>query len=138
MSTTNHKALGYQWAEVWDVTGSPTVIDEIVAATFASHNAPSGLPAGRAGLKQWVQIFHNGFPDLYCRTEDVIAEGDKVVQRFTGGGTHRGEFFGIPATGKPFTLTGINIFRIEDGQIVEHWVNMDEMGVLRQLGVTAI
>lgn len=82
-----------------------------------------------------VRIFQNAFPDMKGAVEDVVAEGNKVAVRFSGTGTHQGEFFGIPPTGKPIKSTGINIFRIEDGKIVEHWNNADDLGVLQQLGV---
>jgi steroid delta-isomerase-like uncharacterized protein len=134
MSTEN-KTIGRRWAELWNANVDLALVDELVAPDFVSHSAPPGLAPGREGVKQWVSIFHKAFPDIYSRAEDVIAEGDKVVERFTAGGTHQGEFFGISPTGKKATTSGINIFRIANGQIVEHWGNSDDLGMLRQFGI---
>lgn len=75
------------------------------------------------------------FPDWRSELHELIAEGDLVVERFTAGGTHRGEVMGMPGTGKPISLPGINIFRLRDGLIVERWGRLDDLGLLRQLGV---
>lgn len=129
------KDLGYRWAELWNANVDLAIIDELVAPDFVSHSAPVGLPAGREGVKQWVSLFHKAFPDIYSTAEDVIVDGDKVVERFIAGGTHQGEFFGIPPTGKKGMITGINILRVANGKIVEHWGNSDDLGLLQQLSV---
>ena len=87
------------------------------------------------GYKQFFAMTHSAFPDFHSTLEDMFAEGDKVVQRFTARGTHKGEFMGIPPTGKQVTITGIAIHRITGGKIVEDWVNMDMLGMMVQLGV---
>ena len=74
------------------------------------------------------------FPDMVVSTNDMIAEGDKVVSRWTGTGTHQGEFMGIPSTGNKVTVTGIGIDRLVDGKIVEHWEQFDTMGMMQQIG----
>ncbi|MCQ3973778.1 MAG: hypothetical protein DPW09_10070 [Anaerolineae bacterium] len=79
-------------------------------------------------------MFLSGFPDGQWVEEDLMAEGDKVVGRYTFHGTHQGEFFGIPATGKQVTVSNIHIMRFVDGKIVEHWGNGDDLGLLQQLG----
>jgi predicted ester cyclase len=134
-STPTLHTIGARWAEIWNADRSLAVIDEIVAANFVSHSAPPGLPPGREGVKMWASAFRSAFPDLWSKVEDVIMEGDRVVERFRGGGTHQGELFGIPATGVTMETTGINILRIVDGKVVEHWGNSDDLGVMRQLGV---
>jgi steroid delta-isomerase-like uncharacterized protein len=110
-------------------------LDEIVAADIISHNGLPGLPAGREGGK----IAHQGslaaFPDGKTTSDDLIAEGDKVVERFTLVGTHTGDFLGIPASGKQVKVTGMSIFRIANGKIVEHWGENDGIGLMTQLGV---
>lgn len=133
MNEVSLKEFAYKWAKLFNAGGDLALIDEIVAPDFLSHSAPPGLPMGREGVREWVRIFRQAFPDLYSKAEDVIVEDDKVVERFSGGGTNLGPFFGNPATGKKGTITGINIFRIADGKIVEHWGNSDDLGMMRQL-----
>jgi steroid delta-isomerase-like uncharacterized protein len=112
-----------------------SALDAIVAADIVSHSALPGLPPGREGGKMAHQGSLAAFPDGQTTTDDLIAEGDKVVERFTLVGTHKGEFLGIPATGKQVRVTGMSIFRIANGKIVEHWGENDGMGLLMQLGV---
>jgi predicted ester cyclase len=83
-------------------------------------------------------MFRTAFPDLHGTIEDQIAEGDKVVMRMTYRGTHQGELMGIPATGKPVTMTFISINRIAEGKIAEGWVNFDALGMMQQLGVIPV
>lgn len=130
-------AIGQRWAEIWNAACSLAVIDELVAEEFVSHSAPPGLPPGREGVRMWAIAFRGAFPDLWSQVEDVIVEGDRVVERFSGGGTHQGELFGIPPTGVRMQTTGINILRIAGGKVIEHWGNSDDLGVMRQLGVIA-
>lgn len=125
--------IGYKWSQLFSASGDLALIDEIVASDFRSHSAPAGLPAGREGVCQWVRIFRQAFPDIYSNAEDVIVAGDKVVERFAAGGTHLGPFFGMAPTGRKAKTTGINIFRIANGKIVEHWGNSDDMGLMNQL-----
>ena len=110
-------------------------LDEIVSADIISHSALPELPAGREGGKMAHQGSLAAFPDGRTTTDDLVAEGDKVVERFTFVGTHKGDFLGIPATGKQVKVTGMSIFRIANGKIVEHWGENDGMGLLMQLGV---
>ena len=110
-------------------------LDEIVAADLVSHSHLPNAPQGREGSKMVHQGSLAAFPDGKTTTNDLIAEGDKVVERFTLVGTHNGAFMGIPATGKRVTITGMSIFRIANGKIVEHWGENDGIGLLMQLGV---
>jgi predicted ester cyclase len=80
-------------------------------------------------------MFFTAFPDIHFVAEDCIAKGDLVVQRLTSKGTHKGEFMGIPPTGKSLTVTAIEIFRIAEDKIVEQWVEADYLGLMQQLGV---
>jgi steroid delta-isomerase-like uncharacterized protein len=90
---------------------------------------------GREGIKQFYATLRAAFPDIHFTIEDQIAEGDRVVTRWTARATHTGEYQGIPPTGKQFSLTGIDIDRIANGKVVECWPIADELGVLQQLGV---
>jgi steroid delta-isomerase-like uncharacterized protein len=110
-------------------------LDEIIAADLIAHSQLPNVPPGREGGKMVHQASLASFPDGKTTTDDLIAEGDKVVERFTFVGTQKGEFLGVPATGKQVRVTGMSIFRIADGKIVEHWGENDGMGLLMQLGV---
>ena len=81
------------------------------------------------------QAYFAAFPDMHVTTNDVLAEGDKVVKVWTVNSTSKGDFMGIPATGKPMVVKGMEVFRIADGKIAELWVSMDNLGMLTQLGV---
>ncbi|HZS77724.1 MAG TPA: ester cyclase [Ktedonobacteraceae bacterium] len=134
-SIEENRNLGRRWAELWNADQSLDVIDEIVDENFVSHGAPPGLPPGREGVRIWASIFRKAFPDIQSTAEDVIVEGDKVVERFTASGTFNGEFMGIPPTGKSGSTTGINIFRVANGKIVEHWGNSDDLGMMQKMGI---
>jgi steroid delta-isomerase-like uncharacterized protein len=88
-----------------------------------------------AGLKQFILRFRAAFPDAVLTIEDMVAEDDRVAARWTMRGTHTGEFNGIPATGRPVTMAGFGLARIQDGQIAELWHLEDDLAVLRQLGI---
>lgn len=135
MSDEQNRNLGRRWAEIWDDRHSLDVIDEIVDEDFVSHSAPPGLPPGRKGVQAWASTFRRAFSDLRSTPEEVLVEGDKVVERFSATGVFTGEFMGIPPTGKSGGTTGINIFRVANGKIVEHWGNSDDLGLMQQLGV---
>jgi predicted ester cyclase len=80
-------------------------------------------------------MFRQALPDWHSEVEELVAEGDLVVERFTASGTHRGELIGVQGTGKVLVLQGIQMFRVRDNRIVERWGRLDELGLLRQLGL---
>jgi steroid delta-isomerase-like uncharacterized protein len=124
-----HDAMNAGDAEVVSKT-----IDEIVAPNVLFH-APVPMDAtGAQALKQVWTVLLRAFPDLHVAVEDVIAEGDKVVCRNTVTGTHRGEFRGVPPTGKSVRYSEIFIFRFVDGRIAEIWGVVDVLSQMRQLG----
>lgn len=120
--------------------GNVGIVDELYAPTFLSHGRTAAEDTrGPQSYRQFVEVIRAAFPDLQFTVEDQIAEGDKVVTRYSFHGTHTGEFRGspigtIPATGKPATVMGISIVRIADGKIVENWGLTDTLGLLRQIG----
>ena len=135
MSTEEIKAIVRRWIdEVWK-KGDLDAVDEIFAADFVFHYAGTQGEPDREGYEEAVTGLVAPFADVHAAVEDVITEGDKVVLRWTWGGTHTGEFWGIPPTGVQATVTGISILRIEGGKIVEEWGEMDNMGLMAQLGV---
>ena len=134
MSAENKAILRRFFEDLFN-TGNLAVADEIVATDYLNHNAAPGETPGREGLKQFVAAVRTAFPDLHFTVEDQIAEGDKVVTRWTSTGTHQGEFGGIPATGKQVRLTALNIHRVVNGQVTEGWLQWDALGMMHQLGV---
>lgn len=109
-------------------------LDDLLAPDVVDHSAYAGQAAGRDGFKEFFTLWRTAFPDLVYTIEDAIADGDRVVIRWTGQGTHRGTYHSIAPTGKRVTMNGIQINRLADGKIVEDWTSTDELGLLRQLG----
>lgn len=109
-------------------------IEEIVTRDMIDHDAGPGEPQGAKGVRQTYEMLLKAFPDLQIRIDFVIAEGDMVVARWTNSGTHTGDFFGFPASGKKYSFTGTGTYRIKSNKIVEHWLNYDQMGLMQQLG----
>jgi predicted ester cyclase len=109
--------------------------DEFIAPNRVDHAAPPGMPVGLAGAKQLLGMYLTAFPDFHLMVEDMIAEGDRVVARFTMRGTQQGVFMDIRPTGKQVMVTAIDINRIAGGKSIEHWLEMDTLGLLQQLGV---
>lgn len=102
------------------------------------HFLPPGLPPGRAGARLFYQGFLTAFPDTRLTLDDVVAAGDRVACRFTIAATHRGDFMGVPATGRQVSFDGITILRFADGQCVERWSEANFLGLLQQLGVQPV
>jgi steroid delta-isomerase-like uncharacterized protein len=134
MLTEENKALVHRFEEaVWNGR-NPSLVDDFFAASHIFR--PAGdPPLDREGHRQMIAHFQEAFPDGRNTSEELLAEGDKVVQRWTFRGTHQGAFQGIPPTSRQVTLTGISIWRVEDGKIVESWHQLDTLGLLQQLGV---
>jgi steroid delta-isomerase-like uncharacterized protein len=116
--------------------GNTDVVDELLNPNFVCYdpNSESGEVRGSETIKNEIEYFRNAVPDLTYTIEDQIAEGDKVVSRYTVSGTHQGEFFGVAGTGERITMSGISIDRFEDGKMVEEWPEYDLLGVMRQIG----
>jgi steroid delta-isomerase-like uncharacterized protein len=132
MSEEN-KALARKFLRMFEL-GDSSMADEIVAADYYNHDAPDPS-IGLEGIKAAVTMFKNAFPDAQVKIAFQLTEGDKVVSRYTWSGTHQGEYYGIPATGKRANWTSTVTFRIADGRIREAWLNYDRLGLMQQLGV---
>lgn len=116
--------------------GELVVADEILSPDFVIH-APGYPPEwtrGPKGTKLLAQAIIAGFPDRKFVNEDVLAVRDQVMIRWSMTGTHGGELFGVPATGRSVSVTGFDLFRIEKGRIVELWQNWDQLGMMQQIG----
>lgn len=117
--------------------GKTEVVDEVLDSNFVCYdpNAQGGEVRGLDTIKGEIEYFRQAFPDdFFWRVEDQVVEGDKVTTRYTLGGTHKGDFFGVGATGKRGEISGINIDRLEGGKVVEEWASYDLLGAMRQLG----
>ena len=101
---------------------------------FVAHVPGMPLSLGGDEWETFIGIFLGGFPDMELVVEDVVAQGDRVAVRWTFYGTHEGEFFGSPPTGERVTMSAIEINRLVDGKIAEHWVELDQLGMLQQVG----
>ena len=136
MSTEQNKAIARRIPLEAFEQGRLAVIDEIVAPDVKEHAAPPpGMPAGREGLKAVVSEMRKGFPDLKFSVDLQVAEGDFVAGYSTVSGTNKGAAFGMPATGKHAEWAETHIVRIVNGKITEHWGVIDQLGMLRQLGL---
>jgi steroid delta-isomerase-like uncharacterized protein len=133
MSIEENKAIVRRYQEIYN-SNNVNALSEVLAEDFLTPRMMPGMPPGLEGAKAIHQATLLGMPDWHTEIEDLIAEGDQVVARITMTGTHTGDFFGIPATGKKISFTGIYIVRIANGKIVEHWGEEDSLGLLQQLG----
>ena len=135
MSAKENKAKqGRVWGEVFN-KGNLAIIPELFAPNYVYHS-PLGMEAkGPEGFKQMVTMLRTAFPDVHVTIDDMVAEGDKVVTRFTFTATSKGEFMGIAPAGKKVTSTGILITRWVGGKEVEAWESLDTLGMMQQLGV---
>jgi predicted ester cyclase len=112
------------------------VVDDLVAADVREHgNLPPGVPPGREGLKAIARALRAAFPDLKNTIDLQVAEGDLVATKITYTGTMKGDLWGMPATGKHATWTESHFVRIKDGKATDHWGDIDQLGMLRQLGL---
>ena len=134
MSTEANKALRSRVLREIEVAGNPASIDELLTPDVTVYGF--GQPVqGREAQKGFTAMMHAAIPDIEGTIEDMIAEGDLVVSRWTFHGTHRGDLMGIPPTGKRITMSGMDLTRIVNGQIAEMRVMMDQLGMFRQLGM---
>ena len=134
MSIEENKAIARRWnEEIWGKTNL-ALADELLSTDFVFNYPAPGVAANLEGYKQTLTMNNATISDLRCTTDDMVAEGDKVVVRWTWAGTHKGELMGIPPTGKQVMITGISILHIVGGKMVEEWIEMDTLGMMQQLG----
>jgi steroid delta-isomerase-like uncharacterized protein len=120
-----NKALAREYFEEAWGKGNVAAVDEFMAADYVEHPRPSTLPPGTEGLKQLIASYRTAFPDLKAALDDIFAEGEMVAFRWSVGGTHLGDWLGIPPTGNHVTANGITLFRIVLGKVVESWTSID-------------
>lgn len=132
-SSQNTKTVLELIAAAWN-RGDVAAIDRAVAEDHIEHE-PEGDEIGRDHLADTIRAYRAAFPDLHMSVDDQIADGDRVVIRWTATGTHHGELNGIPATGRTATVSGVFIHKLAGGRVTESWSIFDQPGLLAQLGV---
>ena len=132
--TSKNKDVLNRIEVLWN-TGDLEKIGDMFATDFVNHDPNAPDVNDLEGYKGFIVMTRTSFPDFHVTSEDIIAEEDKVVSRWTASGTHKGELFGIPPTGTKATWKGISIYRFADGKIVEAWWSKDMFSLMQQLGV---
>lgn len=135
MGVEENKDVVRRFVEEIFVRGRPEAVDELVAEDFVAHTWPStGDPRG--DLKRAMERVSAGLADAAFEIEDMIGEDDRVAVRLTASATQVGPFMGIPPSGRRYSIGEIHIFRVRGGQVVEHWHQFDQVGMMRQLGAS--
>ncbi len=134
MSAEENKKVVRRFFELGPSQGDMSAAKKLLAKDFALH-VPLPAAPGIQGINDVVTACRAAFEHLNVTVEDMVAEGDRVAARFTARGIHKGSFMGLPPTGKPITMTGIEIFRIQDGKIAELWGEANLLGLMQQLGI---
>lgn len=138
MSAEANRQLFQRYFDKCANDGNLDLADEIFAPDYLHHDPANPDPrpvVGPQGVRDHLTSLMGAFPDLKFEVEETIADDDQIIVRWTARGTNTGDYFGMPATGKPIEITGMNTWRVKDGQAIEGWVNRDDMGLLQQLGV---
>jgi steroid delta-isomerase-like uncharacterized protein len=131
---SNNRELAERFYEEVMNNGNLAFIDEFCSPDYIEHDDDAPSP-DREGLKKHVAMIRQGFPDLNVRVEDILVDGDRVAARTKVTGTHEGTFAGLPPTNKQVAIDGMDLVRVVDGKLVEHWGLMDAMEMMQQLGV---
>jgi len=135
MSEHNKAIVRRLFTELWN-HGNLSVAGEIFAPNYSHHDSSTpDFGLGPDSEKRRLALYRGAFPDLHLTIEDVIAEGETVMTRWSCRGTHKGDFNGIAPTGKQFTVSGVTVARVSNGKIAEGYVNWDALGLMQQLGV---
>jgi steroid delta-isomerase-like uncharacterized protein len=133
VSTEENKGLARRFYEIFN-SGNFQELDKIMPANAVDHNPFPGQAPGLEGVKQALELFRHGFPDIKVTPEDIIAVGDKVVVRSVARGTNTGSFMGMPPTGKGIEIAAIDIYRVTDGKLAEAWHVEELLQLMMQIG----
>jgi steroid delta-isomerase-like uncharacterized protein len=134
MSIEKNKEVARRFYDEVLNEGKIDALDDMVAADYEEHDMLPGQRTGRDGVKDRVNILRGAFRPVFT-IEDVIAEDDRVMVRWTNAGSHVGEFMGIPPTNKDVAISGIDVYRVQNGKLTEHWHEVDQLSMLQQLGL---
>jgi predicted ester cyclase len=133
MTSTDNKALARRVLEEIFPANDMAALREAISDEFVNHEAPPGTPAGLPGIARYMTLLNQAFSDQRWEIHDVLEDGDEVAMRCTHSGTHTGDYFGLPATGRRFAYSQMHIVRIVDGKALDHWAVRDDAGLMRQL-----
>jgi predicted ester cyclase len=133
--TEDNKTLMKRFITDYQSNHDEAALYDVISSDLVDHSAAPGLPPGRHGVKVLHDAFFAAFDGFHAEVHDQIAEGDKVVTRKTLHGRNTGSWMGIPPTGRDVEIEVIDIVRVAGGQVVEHWNVVDQLGLMRQLGV---
>ncbi len=134
MAEQDNKALVRRYYDEVFNQREVDLVDQLAVQDYAEHDPFPGQGDGRADLKARVELILDAMNPLRFEVQDLVAEGDKVVVRWAQQGTHSGSFMGMPPTGREFTIAGIDIHRLREGRMAEHWHVVDLFALLQQLG----
>jgi predicted ester cyclase len=135
VDTERNKAVIRRFVEEVQNQKSSEAYDELNDPSFVNHSSPPGVPSDREGSKGYLWGLFEAFPDSRWTIDDMICEGEQVVTKKTMTGTHTGALGAIPPTGRSVTLQYVDIMRVRGGRITEHWLCIDQLGFMQQLGV---
>ncbi len=135
MSSETNVAALERMAELVN-TGDLDHFDEVVDQDAVDHDPAPDQKPGPEGFKDFFGVLLGAFPDLKLTPETVVCDDEHVCMAYTITGTHQGDFEGIPATGQPISVRGVEIVKFRDGKLIERWGSSDEMGIMKQLGMT--
>ena len=133
MSVEENKAIVRRWVEAWNQQ-DVAIVDELIPPEYVRHGNDAPEIHGQEAERQLLQMYLRAFPDLHFTVEDLIAEGDRVVVRYTVRGTQRGDLPGVPASNRAGEIAVMEEYRLANGKIVEQWVVADMLGLMQQLG----
>lgn len=133
-----NKAILRRWIDGLNAREYDAIIDELIAPDYIQHGRWPGFPQGREGVKQLFRSFAVIFPDMHLALEDLFGEGDRVLTRCTVRATHAGEMLGIPATNRRVIFQSVDIWRVQDGLMREHWDEVDRLSMLQQVGAVPL
>ena len=134
MSIEENKSIARRYIEDLWGKGNLALLDHLISEIFINHSPALNESPGVDGINERIDAFHNAFSYLEFIIEDLVSEEDKIAIRGLFQGIHTGEFMGAPPTGQQVIMTWIIILRIEDGKITDRWANMDDLGLMSQLG----
>jgi predicted ester cyclase len=133
MTGTDNEVIARRVLEEIFPANDEAALPEVISDQFVNHEAPPGTPPGLGGITMLMHLLNEAFSDQKWEIHNVVTDGDMVALRCTHSGVHTGMFFGLPATGRPFSYNQMHMVRIEDGRSVEHWAVRDDASLMQQL-----